>query len=124
MIGFETFVTQPSSIPFGDVSVSAEIGRDRPTDRWEVTVVVARAPGQEAIKGSEIEAQLLTDSGESLPVLDRPSGPLVEAGGSLGMSVNAVFGFLDAGTIPTQLRVSYRRQTADFDVIPATEDPR
>jgi hypothetical protein len=123
MIGYQTFVTQPSSIPLGDVSVSAELGRDRPAERWEATVVISRAPDQELILGSEIEARLLTEDGTSLPLLDHPSGALVEAGGSLGVSANAVFGFRDSGILPTRLRVTYRGETADFDVIPPTEDP-
>jgi hypothetical protein len=123
MIGLQTFVTQPSSIPLGDDSVSAELGRDRPANRWEVTVIVSRAPDQKLVHGSEIEAQLLTEDGAGLPVLDHPTGSLVEAGGSLGMSANAVFGFRDSGTLPTRLRVIYRGRTAVFDVIPATEDP-
>jgi hypothetical protein len=40
------------------------------------------------------------------------------------MSVNAVFGFRDSGTLPTRLSVTYRGQTAVFDVVTATEDPR
>jgi hypothetical protein len=122
MIGFETFIIQPSSIPLGDVSVSAEVARDRAAGRWEITVVISRAPDQQLIQGNEIAAQLLTKDGTSLPPLDHPTGPLVEAGGSLGMSANAVFGFQDSGTLPTGLRVTYRGETAVFNVILATED--
>jgi len=123
MIGMKAFVTHPSSIPLGDVSVSAEIGRDRPEERWEVTVVISRAPDQELIQGGEIEAHLLTENGTGLPLLDHPTGALVEAGGSLGVSANAVFGFRDSAILPTRLRVTYRGETAVFDVVPATEDP-
>jgi hypothetical protein len=124
MIGLQTFFLEPSSIPVGDVSVSAELGRDRPAERWGVTVVISRAPDQQPIRGSEIGAHLVTEDGTSLPLLDHPTGPLVEAGGSLGMSVNAVFGFRDSGTLPTQLHVTYRGETAVFNVITATDDPR
>lgn len=123
MIGLEIFVAQPSSIRLGDVSVSAELGRDRPAERWEVTVVISRAPDQELIGGSEIDAQLLSEDDTNLPLLDHPTGALVEAGGSLGVSANAVFGFRDSGTLPTRLRVTYRGETAVFVVAPATEAP-
>jgi hypothetical protein len=41
----------------------------------------------------------------------------------LGVLANAVFGFRDAATLPTRLRVTYRGETDVFDVVPATEDP-
>ena len=123
MNGLQAFVTRPFSLPLGDDSVSAELGLDRDATRWEVKIVISRPPDQELIQGGEIEAQLLTEDGADLPVLDHPTGPLVEAGGSLGMSANAVFGFRDLGTLPTRLRVTYRGRTAVFGVIPATEEP-
>jgi hypothetical protein len=108
--------TEPSSLPLRDVSVSAVLARDRDRGRWDVTVVLSRAPDQERVQGNEVQAQLLDEHGVPFKTLERPSGPLVEAGGSLGMSANAPFCFAATEAAPAGLTVTYRGQTVRFRV--------
>jgi hypothetical protein len=100
-----------------DVSVSAVLNLDRDRVRWDVTVVLSRKPDQEPVQGSEVQAQLLDQHGVPLKALERPSGPLAEAGGSLGMSANAPFRFAATETAPGGLTVTYRDQTVRFRVL-------
>jgi hypothetical protein len=68
------------------------------------------------MRGEEVEAQLMDPSGHAFEVSKRPSGLLVEVGGSLGTSVNADFAFADAEKTPESLLVSHRDQTVRFRI--------
>jgi len=114
----DTFIVQPFSLPVQDVSLSALVQMDQSKNNWDLTVVISRAPDQEPIQGSEVEAQLLTQDGVPLTGIERPLGALVEAGGSLSSSANAVFRFQNLGIMPNQLLVTYKNQTVQFQVLP------
>lgn len=113
-----TFSVEPFSQRIGEHEVSAVIDLDRSNDRWDVTVVLSKDPDQPPIEGGEVEARLIDDRGEHAAVLRRPSGPLVEAGGSLSASANAPFSFEHSGGVPDQLLATYQGQTVRFRIIP------
>lgn len=113
-----TFAVEPFSQSVGGHEVSAVVTLNRLDDHWDVTVVLSKDPDQPPLEGGEVEAQLVDDQERQLTVLRRPSGPLVEAGGSLGASANALFSFGDIGVTPTRLSVTYRGQTVRFRVVP------
>jgi len=111
------FAVEPFSLPLGEMNISAVIQLDRIANRWDVIVVFSRFPDQAPIQGEEVDVQLLDDHGMALKVLERPSGPLVEAGGSLSTSANALFRFQDSGTTLSELLVTYQVQTVRFRVV-------
>jgi hypothetical protein len=115
------FSLDPFSIPIDDVTVSGTLQQNILNNCWDVTIVISRAPNQRQMNGVEIEAQLLDVHGRPFTLLERPAGPLVEAGGSLGVSANALFRFLDSKTIPAKLVVTYRGKTVNFDVVSRTD---
>jgi hypothetical protein len=111
------FAIEPFSQPLGEVTVSAELGHDTSADQWDVLVLLTRKPDQAPVQGCEVDAQLLNEGNVPLKELQRPTGPLVEAGGGLGMTANALFRFQDSVAAPTQLVVTYRGQTAHFRIV-------
>lgn len=111
------FFVEPTSIPIGDTSVTAQIRLDQPGDQWDVIIVISRAPGLDPIQGQEVDAQLIDAQGSSMKVLERPTRLLVEVGGSLGTSANARFRFQDSTAVPERLLVTYQDQTASFRVV-------
>ncbi len=112
------FTLEPKSTSVGGMSVLAKLERDASADRWNATIVFSRAPDLPPMPGNEVDAQLLDAGGASLKVLERPSGALAEAGGSLGNSANAVFRFQGSKVEPAELVVTYRGQTVRFRVVP------
>jgi len=116
MMGFGIFVVEPFSLSIGENSISVIIQHSPTHNVWEVTAVISRAPDQPQIRGEEIDVQLIDQQGAALSGLGRPSGPLVEAGGSLGTSANARFQFYDSGT-PAELTVTYQAKTVRFQVV-------
>ncbi|MCA2517516.1 MULTISPECIES: hypothetical protein [unclassified Microcystis] len=119
----DAFVMEPYLLPIQDVSISALIQRDQSANRWNLTVIISRAPDQDIIQASEVDAQLLMKEGTQLKQVERPSDALVEAGGSLSSSANAVFSFQNANIIPEHLEVSYRNQTVQFQILPQSSIP-
>jgi hypothetical protein len=116
------FAVEPFSLPVDQVTVSAVISLDRSNNRWNVTVVLTRVPSEIPIQGNEVDAELLDDKDVALKLLERPSGALVEAGGSLGTSSNALFRFENSNVIPTQLVITYRNRTVRFRVVSGNGD--
>jgi hypothetical protein len=112
------FTTEPVSHALSGVTVSAVLQRDLINDIWGVIIVLGRFPGKELIRGEEVDAQLIDRRGEALSVMERPSGPLTEAGGSRGVSANARFRFRGSKEYPDRLVVTYQNQTASFNIIP------
>lgn len=113
------YTITPSAQPLGSASLSALLRLDQATNQWIVTVVITRAAGQPQIQGHEVDAQLLDSQGRPFAVLERPSGPLVEAGDSLGMSANALFRFEAPSVTPAELAVTYQGRAVSFRVMPA-----
>jgi len=116
---------QPMSVPLGEVAVSAAICPNNSRKSWDVTVFLTQSPDQEQeelLQGSEIEAQLITENGTTLRVLERPSGSLAATGGGLGTSTSAPFQFQQSEDIPKQLLVTYQDQTAQFNIVPAEDN--
>ncbi len=111
------YTVTPSEQLCGSVSISALLRLDRATNQWVVTVVITRTAGQPPIQGRDVDAQFLDSRGRPLSVLERPSGSLVEAGDSLGMSANALFRFADATAMPAELIVTYEGQSGRFRVV-------
>lgn len=118
MASIEYTVT-PSEQPLGNASISALLSLDRAMSQWIVTVMITRAAGQARIQGHEVDAQLLDSQGRPFAALERPSGPLVEAGNSLGMSANAQFRFEAPSVTPAELTVTYQGRAVRFRVMPA-----
>jgi hypothetical protein len=111
------FTIEPVSRVFSDVIISAVLKYQSKNDTWDITVILGRTPGQELIKGKEVDAQLIDRGGKALTVIERPNGLLTEAGGSMGVSANARFRFQGSKERPGQLIVTYHRQTALFDIV-------
>jgi hypothetical protein len=99
------------------MSVLSRLERSESGDYWDVTVVFSRAADQPPIPASDVNAQLLDAAGNPLKVVERPQRALVEAGGSLGTSANALFKFEASKAEPAVLAVTYRDQTVRFNVI-------
>lgn len=114
----DSFIVEPFSQSLTEVSVSAVLRHDRPARTWEVIVALAYAPDRNSVNGDEIDAQLFDTEGAPLNLLERPSGLLPGAGGSLGMSSNARFLFQDSAAPPGELHVTYQGETSRFKVIP------
>jgi hypothetical protein len=113
-------VSEPFSLPVDESSISAVA--HEADGRCSVTVVVSRAPGLPPIDGSELEARLFDGASNELPVLRRPQGELVEAGGSLGVSANATFEFETRAAAPEVLEVGYAGEVVRFRLVPADDD--
>jgi len=80
-----------------------------------VTVILTRRPSDVPVLGQEFEVELLGPGGGAFPVVEKPSGPLPEAGGSLGVSANALFRFKSvAGAKPAELIVMYHGERVRF----------
>ncbi len=113
-----TLRTEPVEVPLQNGVISALVRRDA-AGAWAVTVVISRRPGDPLIGGDEVEAELASAGRQSLPIVARPSGPLVEAGGSLRSSANAVFKFKDVAADPHELTVRWRGEVARFRIVQA-----
>ncbi len=113
-------LVEPKTISIAGMSVSAKVSPDRDGNRWNVTVVFSRAADLPPLDGRDVEAQLLDDKGSPLELLERPSGVLVEFGGSLGNSANAEFRFRRPDVIPAKLLVTYRASQGVFALRPAS----
>lgn len=111
------FTVEPLSLPLGKITVSTLISLNQSNDIWDVVIVFARVPAQNLIKGDEVNAQLLDSQGTALKMLERPSGSLVEAGGSLSVSANALFRFQGSNSAPAHLVVTYKGQTVCFRIL-------
>ncbi len=111
------FAIEPVSRMLSDVTISAVIKYHSKNDTWDITVVLGRTPGQELIKGIEVDAQLIDRGGKSLTVIERPNGLLTEAGGSRGVSANARFRFQGSKENPDHLVVTYQNKSVLFDIV-------
>src|SRR6266571_8794895 len=98
--------------------MAARLSADDATKHWIATVLILRHHDEEGaspVEGDDVSARLIDDQGSELPLVERPSGPLVEAGGSLGVSANARFHFA-SGTRPAELIVDFAGTTCRFEV--------
>ena len=111
------FALEPRTSTVAGMSVLAQVTADKSKDSWDVTIVFSRAVGLPPMQAEEVDAQLIDTRGKAKPVVERPSGPLVEFGGSLGNSVNASFRFHDSRLEPGELVVTCRGETARFRVV-------
>jgi hypothetical protein len=102
---------QPPVVDLKDESVAARLERDEQEGAWLVTVLVLRHLGRDAgaepVRGEDVSARLVDEAGVELEPEERPSGPLREAGGTLGVSANAPFRFRGGRGRPAALVVEY-----------------
>lgn len=110
--------TDPPSVALPDGVLSAVVAAAEGGDGWRLTVVIARGPDEPQLDAGEVDAALEDAAGRQLPLVERDHGLLVDAGGSLGTSANAVFRFGAADGPPAALRVRFRGRTADFRLSP------
>ncbi len=110
---------EPRSQPLDDWSVTAELEYDRAAGRVEVLVVISRGPGLPPLLGEDLDVEVLSAGERPLRLDERPSGPLVEFGGSLGMSVNARLTFDSGGAEPMFLVVAAHGTSVRFRILPA-----
>jgi hypothetical protein len=109
----------PPTVDVDDESVAARLAPDNAGESWIATVLILRHQGEESgsrVEGDDVSARLMDEQGRELPIVERPSGPLVEAGGSLGVSANARFHFRATGAKPAELVVDYAGRTCRFEV--------
>ncbi|MBV9778566.1 MAG: hypothetical protein JOY62_01220 [Acidobacteriaceae bacterium] len=99
--------------------VMLKVGSSETAHECEVTVVFSRADNLAPLEAHDVEAQLLDARGTPLQLLERPSGNLVEFGGTLGNSVNALFRFQSSGGAPSEALVSYRGESVRFQIVAA-----
>lgn len=111
------FAVEPQSRQVNETEVYAQVCLESSKHIWNVTVVLSKASESPPIQGQEIDVQLLDAQRLPLRLLARPSNVLVEFGGSLGNSANALFQFQNAEHTPTQLLVKYQDQTVSFNVV-------
>src|SRR3954451_13846224 len=104
---------RPESLELGDATVSADLAR-APEQGWLATVLLVRGPGSPRIAASDVDVQLIDAAGTELAVLERPTGELVEAGGSLGTTANATFRFGSSAAVPAELIVRLWDATGRF----------
>lgn len=114
-----SYTVDPRFQTLRDSTIGAELRRGPSGDTWDVTIVITRAPGQPPIDGAEVRASLIDENGVTLPLRLAPSGPLGEAGGSLGMSANARFQFQDFGARLAVLVATVRGAEVRFRLVPA-----
>ena len=112
------FTVEPFSQPLGDdASVHAEVAPGPEEDSWSVLVVVTRPADKDALLGDELDVELVDAAGNVLEPVETATGPLVEAGGSLGMSSNANLRFSAGPEAPAELTVRYAGHAARFGVV-------
>lgn len=111
--------TDPPSVDLPDGVLSAVVAPAEPDSGWRLTVVIARGPDEPRLDARDVDAELEDAAGCRLPLIERDRGLLVDAGGSLGTSANAVFRFGVGSAPPAALRVTFRGRSADFRLRPA-----
>ena len=112
-----SFAMEPRALTVAGMSVLPQMSADRSGDLWNVTIVFSRSAGLPAMQGQDVDVQLIDSNGAVMPVVERPSGPLVEFGGSLGNSVNAAFSFRSSHLEPKELVVTYQGEAGRFRVV-------
>lgn len=116
--GSSSYAVVPRNGALRDATITADVRRDPSQASWDVTVVITRVPDQAPIDGTEVQARLVDENGASPRQRSAASGPLPEAGGSLGMSATAQFQFQDHGARLTELVVRFRGTEIWFDLSP------
>lgn len=108
--------TEPSWVDVEDVTIRAFLRAGQRRKEWDLTVVVGRGPDQPLLAASDVAAELIDAQGRPLPLVERDTGLLVEAGSSLGVSANANFRFAAAEADPKEVRITYRGHDLRFQV--------
>jgi len=112
------FTTDPVEVTVTGGTVSA-IVEPEPDGSWLVTVVISRSPPPPAaIDGADVDAELFGSDSRALPQIERPTGRLVEAGGSNSTSANGSFRFAHAYGPPAELEVRWQGYFARFHLTP------
>jgi hypothetical protein len=86
------------------------------SEGWRVIVLIARPSGHQPIMAGEIDARLVDQHGHGIPVLRRPEGSWVEAGGAAGTTASAEFLFAPSPDEPKLLEVRSRRRVAKLEI--------
>jgi hypothetical protein len=106
----------PPTVDVGDESIAVRLAPDE-AGGWIATVLILRrADSGSRVQGEDVEAHLTDGDGRELSIVERPTGALVEAGDTLGVSANARFRFAETGARPAALSVSYRGLDAPFEI--------
>lgn len=111
----ESEILRPS-FQLDDAAVYAAIKYEQETQQWIATVTLCRRPDMPLIEPSEVDVALSGEDNVDFTLLEQPTKPLVEVGGSLGTSSSGVFRFTGSDLTPTKLTVSYHGSACTFDV--------
>ena len=98
-----------------DATVLADLRREEPA-LWQVTVLIARPPGEPPIREGEVEA-VLFDAEGPLELLSQPTDDWVEAGGAAGTTANGGFLFQARDATPSRLTVLWGGDRATLEVV-------
>jgi hypothetical protein len=106
-------ITDPRQVEIRGATVHTNISPAR--GGWAVTVLFVRRPTI-PIEGATVDVELTDAHGLAIPLVDRPKGVLVEAGGSLSTTANAVFHFADSAP-PREIVVRWAGEAARFCIV-------
>lgn len=113
----EVYRLDPPSRSVPDATVSGSLQRAA-DGSWDLSLGIMRAADLPPLDASAVGAVLADAAGRGLTVAQSLAGPLPEGGGSLGMSANARFRFLDHGTAPASLVVRLHGSELRFRLLP------
>jgi hypothetical protein len=82
---------------------------------WTVTVLIRGSPGT-SIDAAAVDVELIDARGCAVPPSERPEGALVQIGGSLSATTNAVFRF-PGSRPPQEVVVRWAGELVRFRVI-------
>jgi len=89
---------------------------------WGVEIVITRGPDADRVAATDLRVGLWDRQGGALEVEEQPDGLLPQAGGGLGVSVNASYRFV--GAEPARLIVEYAGQRLVFSPSPSWQPGR
>jgi len=92
----------------------------RVAGQWEVTVSIARPPGETPIRMDDIAVQLFDADGQAQAASARSDG-WVEAGGAAGTTASASFRFEACGGPPALLRITWGEAAVEVPVRPVAD---
>jgi hypothetical protein len=106
-------MTDPRQAEIRGATVHIDISPAR--GGWTVTVLFVRRPTI-PIEAATIDVELADAHGLAMPLVDRPNGELVEAGGSLSTTATAVFQFTGSAQ-PREIVVRWTGEAARFCIV-------
>lgn len=106
-------MTDPRQAEIGGATVHIDISPVR--GGWAVMVLFLRRPAI-PIDGAAVDVELTDRHGLAMPLVDRPTGELAEAGGSLSTTANAMFQFAGSAR-PREIVVRWAGEAARFCIL-------